>query len=640
MHTKTIISIIILIIFAFTQLAPVPEAWSMRVQELDEGHAKAAFADAMGRAKANAAAEIRARNREYLKSKGWWDEIGSIRYRPLFIEEMPDLPEIMDQIAEREKENKTLARKILVPLFVSLDDIPKVTDEEIKGVIKDHIKSLAYFLQSTFLYSQGKDRGAARAYQKALKQARKEYPRAIQRKREELRNILVSIRSITNQKLRQMVEEEFLKTIELAEKVLDQSLNRKIGLLGLFDTATISDDIFTSAEELYMRRGRLDDARILFKLGLSLYNANEENYHIPRDFAFNIALIDLITNPKARGIELLKPILATIHGMFTGWFFAKVSSQSQLGKNLEMHSKQTKDNTMQASSYVKEHGVAVVLGAGQFVVLPLVEMLREKMPDSTLKYDKIVLVELGENLSEQALNDLVSKGAVAEEEANRVEIINADASLILEKLTSRIDEIMYVAVKQKPKKFPSREIEGLFREIADQQQITNYVIPVDKRLFADRSIKFIVLAMAISDFTCPIKDYIDIWSRCFPDDDESSRVLREWSEMYDFQVQRNVADLVIKESSRILSDGGVIFFADPIGEVEDDGANKRKVLYGPKGLEELIPPDSPLYIVNRKEWIRPFNIEAQKGGYVIEALALKKEVKELNPAERERLRSL
>ncbi|MGB2706181.1 MAG: HAD-IA family hydrolase [Candidatus Omnitrophota bacterium] len=573
--------------------------------------------------------EIRAKNQVYLKEKGWWDEIKSIRYRPFYILEEPELPKIMDIIAEEVERFEMFRKHMVVPMIVHPDDIPKVTDDEVVQIIRDHIKSFAYFLQSVFYYAQGDRKKGALAYKKALRQAEIEHPKEIQRTEKALQKMLKSIQAIEDRELSQIAEEAFRDSMSYIRGIV-QAPNIRTSLLSLLVRGNISEDLYALANEIYIKSYDFEKTRFLFELGLYFYDDKIEHRYIPKDFALNLAFIELYTNPEARGVRLIQSILGIVHGMFTRWVQLRVSEEDQIAKGLQTHFKRMKDSTMEASSYVQESGTAVVLGAGSFVVLPLVEMLRETLPDGTLKYKKIILVELGVGLSEEALDDLIRKNTITQDEASRIEIVNTDASLILDRLTARIDKIMLNALRDKSRKFPRQEIEKLFKELADPAQVVRFALPADERPFSEKDVIFFgIFAMAIQDFVSSIKDYIGIWSKFFYKDMEDWEVLRQWDEEYSRKVQKNVAGLIIEDLSRMLRPQGMIFLADGVGlQYEKDGKKEHTYFYGPEGLKALVSGNLPLQIINRDSWSRPLNVTGQEVDnkhFLIESLALRKE---------------
>lgn len=576
-------------------------------------------------------AEIRARNRKYLKAKGWWDEIESIRYRPRFIEEDPNLPRIMERIADEMKARRTLWNLFVTPAIVPSENVLRVTDDDINKAIEYYIKSFAYLLQSAFFYSQGEHRRAAEAYQRALRQAEKEFSTLLQETEGTLQEILASIRSMEDPELRQRAEKEMLETIARITTKMKQLPSKRVGLLQFFDTGVISDDLFTLANDIFMRTGDPVRARYLFRLGLDLYE--EKSYRTPEDFAINLAYLDMLTNPEAQGVNLLQSVLGIVHEKFTQWSQAQAALQTPLGKRLRAHYKKMRAKTMEASAYVKKRGTAVVLGAGSLVILPLAEMLKERLSDgTTLKYQKILLVELGEGITEQVLDDLIRKGEITAEEAERVQIVRSDATHILEGITTRIDEIISAAKQMEPRKFPREEIAEFFKEIADPNQLVRYALPVDERLLSNDSVNFAVFTSATQDFASPIKNYIDIWSKFFVLDSEDRKTLDQWNKEYDVQIRKNVACLVIEDLSRILTPQGIILFADLVGlqaEAYQDKQEERRCLYGPAGIRELLPKNLPFQTVDWDTWLRPVNVEQgeeeRKWNQIIESLILKKE---------------
>ena len=98
----------------------------------------------------------------------------------------------------------------------------------------------------------------------------------------------------------------------------------------------------------------------------------------------------------------MRPVIEANHSGFNTWALAQVSADTPLAGGPRAHWERTKQETVRASSYISERGTAVGLGAGAFIVFPLVELLKERLPDGTLKYENIVLVEIAPEISKRA----------------------------------------------------------------------------------------------------------------------------------------------------------------------------------------------------------------------------------------------
>ncbi|MFH0731414.1 MAG: hypothetical protein V2A72_00640 [Candidatus Omnitrophota bacterium] len=414
-------------------------------------------------------AAIRTANIAYFKSK-WKDgkQLVAliIKYAPEYYDEFFFLEdEKMPEFLDTMIANEMLKRGI--------------NQEEATTIIRINLWPIMHILQSIYFHSQGKTKQAIEAYDEALGAAE-----------------------------------------DLTLRGLYEYL--------IFDLYMPSDVFYFLAERIY-RMGCIDFDRayFLYRLGLSFFTIEQPTRFLPDDFARGIEGLNLWVKGE-RGPEVLGPVLAETHNYAAEIYPSMISQDTEHSRRLNAHFEKVKQEIMRASNRVKQQGAAVVLGGGHFSGLPLKKMLRETLPDGSIKYRKIVLIELARGLSERALKKLVDKHEITHDEAGRVEIIKADATLILDRAAKKIDELMKSGIEEKAmlgKEFPIQKVLDLYEEISDPKKIINYVLPIDKRLFEDNSANFVVFSMAIQDFAHSIKDYVDLWKQWFPLDEEQNKLL-------------------------------------------------------------------------------------------------------------------
>ena len=574
------------------------------------------------------------RNRNYLKSKGWLEEIESLPYKPLFMLESPEMPKIMDRVEYEINEHTLFWRLIHLPLFVSPEHVPQLfrdVNDDVRTIIKNHIRSFACLLQSAFFYYRGQDNEGLEVYKDALRQAEADFPVMLKEMDADLQKIYAAVHEIPDEMLRQISEEEFKETMSRMIKTAEADQFRRVGLEGFFRTACISDDLFKLAKNIFTNRGEdIFASQFLYTLGARLYDSNENTFYKPQDFALELATIDLLTHPRARGVALLKQMLVGSHDAINGWYSTQAEGATPLGRGLRDHFNLMKKGTLEASRLVEKRGTAVVIGAGSLTIVPLSEMLKERLPDGAIKYDEIILIELGDTMTRKAVDDLLRKGAITQEESTRIKIVSSDATFILDNITAHIDEIMERVKRRDPEKFPREEVIKFFKEMADAKKIASYAISPDQRVFGDRSIVFAVYGIATQDFARSIKNYIDIWANTFKMTGDDKKAMEKWKRSYEMRVERNVAGIVLADISRIVASDGIIFFADATGmqfDPRNEGEKtRRRYFYGTKGLRSLIPSHLPLQIVTRAESLRPYNLESEdRCKFIIERCILKRQ---------------
>ena len=570
-------------------------------------------------------------NRKYLEAKGWLEAIEGFDYEPLYFLEDPDMPRYMDVIERQTKQSLAIIKNFLEPMIVSPRDTPEVTPEEVSEHVRARLRSFVHFYQSIYYLASNDAGRAAQAYQKALEESEKEYLVINQLEEKRTKDTITAIENVGHEEIKNLALPAYLDTIERLRRRKKEENIQRSGFVGTFIKGNFSDDLFQIAHEVFMRRREdIPKAEFLFAQGLSLYDPLKPNRHLAKDFAENLAFLRLVRDPHYRGIDLLRPIIEAKHSSFNAWSQAMILTDTLLSKGLRSHFERVKKETLEASSRVNENGVAVVLGAGAFVIFPLADLLKEKLPDGSLKYKKIILVEIAPDISKRALEELISSGQITKEEAARTEIFPIDATHLLRNLTSKIDGIFENAISQsntanEPLQFPRDEIADLLAELRNPEKIQNYESPVDERAIGSGSIKLVVLGVALQDFVSPIKDYIDIWAQLFRLEPEDSEVLELWDKSHD-QIEQNVASVVIRDMSRILSAEGIAFIAEPIGiQLADKGETREVLFQGKEGIRSLVPQSVPMQPVNSVRWFRPLNDQRSgepEKNFIIEGLTL------------------
>ena len=572
--------------------------------------------------------ETIAANKKYLETKGWLGAVEGLDYAPLYFLEDPDMPRHMDLI-ERETERDLQIERILSePIILGPEDTLEITKEEVSNHVKATLRSFVHFYQSVYYLASNDAEHAAQAYERALRESEKEYTSVVRLAEERMQKI----RAPNEQELKNLALSPYLNTIRQMEQMMKESVQRT-GLVGTLSEGNFSDDLFRLAHVAFIQQTQdLPKAELLLTLGLGLYDPLKPNEYLADDFAKSLAVIRLIRDPHYRGIDLLRPVIEAKHSSFNAWSQAQILTDTPLAQGLKSHFGRVKEETLKASLQVKEKGTAVVLGAGAFVIFPLVELLKEKLPNGTPKYEKIILVEIAPGISKRALDQLVSKGQITPEEAARTEILPVDATHLLKKVTSKIDGIFQKAVETsrstgQPRQFPRAEIATLIGELADSKQIVNYELSLDERDIKAGATKFVVLGVAIQDFVSPIKTYIDIWSRLFGLTKEDEEALEQWDRLTN-RIRQNVGSVVVQDMARVLLPKGIAFIAEPIGIQVSHNAESQEILFsGEEGIKSMVPGSAPMQVVDSVRWFRPVNYQSPnepERKFIVEGLTIRK----------------
>lgn len=556
--------------------------------------------------------ETIAKNEEYLKSKGWLvPELERVRrrYKRPFIFEDKLLPRFLEAMRDQIISAKIYGPMMQKTLQDALDKlegqlrsggISEVEIEQIKArdktkrevtiptveecipeaeeIIKHNIVAIAHFLQALHYSSQHRTEDTKMA----------------------LAGMLVT--------------------------ASDTPEEQKFNILLYFNRSP-SDTLFSLAQNIFMRVD-FSRARYVFNLALSEFNADKYHVFEPEEFASRIALANGCVNFTG-ALDMLDIMLTIRNSSFAQKGQRWASANDERGRGLTAHFRQTKVETMKASAKVDKLGTALVLGSGCFVVLPIVEMLRERLPNGELKYKKIILVDVAPDLSKKTIADMLNTGIIHPEEAARMEVIKSDATLVLKGLTAKFDEVLMEALKSNtPVQFPVERIIQLCEEIFVRGGLANYVEPVNERLIKDESINFAVFAMSLQDFASSFKDYFqEIWLPVFTNQKEVRAALKQWDNE---KFMKLIAPIILEDLSRVLVPDGVVFFGDVIGFERSVGIasknqqGERSYLYSKGCLKTLLPKYLPLRIIDRTEWRRPTNSKDSASKFIVESLCLKK----------------
>lgn len=516
-------------------------------------------------------------NRRYLESKGWKDRLSALFYDRPFILEDRKLQATLEQ-AIRQQEAQLMAMKhfrhLAGPLAELLGmkpgSLPGDAETSPERSVADNLLSFAHFLQALHFSAVGQDVESAIAYQAARETA------------------------------------------------------QDGGLMMMFRTGAFSDAFYILGR--FYLDGGIDVPRAGYALrrGLASFDMEQESQFLPEDFSIKLGAIDLLTNPKKTGIQIIGDLLTATHGYASHTFQILASGDNEVAQGLRAHFAEVKKQTLAASALVNHSGTGIVLGAGRFVVFPLVELLRERLPDGALKYNKLLLLELGADISRRELQRMVEAGEITAEEASRVEILAVDATGILKGVTGYIDKAMADAFQQKPRKVPLDRLTKLYQALADPQLINRLILPGQELMVPENSVNLAVFAMAIQDFASPIRKYIDTWLELFPVDRETKEAL-EKLDGYSSLIQKNITAVILRRLSREVMSDGVVFLGDTTGMVSGKEGEQKKIgFYDVDSLSSLVPQGLPFEAANSTSWLRPNNAGKPDLFFLVESLALKK----------------
>lgn len=482
-------------------------------------------------------AQIIKKNIEFLKSKGWLAPIESLAYDPIFVLADEKFPEFIEQVIVRDKWmdkyvtnlRASLEKDIskLAKRRISLGEPDEKIEEErdISDIIKENIESFAHLLQSVYFFAHGMKNDAEKAFQ------------------------------------------QYLNTIP-----------KGLSLHMCFGPANhIGNHYYGLGKFIYLH-GMHDytRARYLFNLGVKTFDHKNPIMSTPDNFGLALGAIDLWSGEK-RGIDALKSFF-----YYQNWYARDTlpliaESDTDVGKRLTEHFNNIKSKTLYASSLVKEKGVAVILGAGVFVVLPIVELLRETLPDGSYKYEKIILIDLAENYTDEAIRDLLAKKIITHDEAKRLEVRIEDGTSILKAFTQRIDEIMVEAIdSHEDKEIPLKELFQFLARIEDPKKMIGLISPDFEKSFKNEEVNFVVFAMALEDFELSMKDYINMWIEGYPQWLDGNRAIDEKWEQYSDYIKAVLAFIILDNVAKILCPEGIFFFCDTIGAEEHRGKEETK----------------------------------------------------------------
>lgn len=516
-------------------------------------------------------------NRRYLESKGWEDRLSALPYDRPFILEDRKLQVTLERAIRQQEAQLTamkafqqLAGPLAELLGIKSGNLPEDAETSPERSVADNLLSFSHFLQALHLSSVGQDTEAAVAYQAARETA------------------------------------------------------QRGGLITMFGTSASSDALYVLGRFYLDTAIDVPRAGYVLQRGLASFDMDKESQFIPEDFAIKLGAIDLLTNPKKTGVQIIGETLTASHGYASQRFQVLASGDDDVARGLRAHFAEVKKQTLAASALVNQSGMGIVLGAGRFVVFPLVELLRERLPNGSFKYNKFLLVELGADISKQELDRMVEAGEITAEEAGRVEILPVDATGILEGATGYIDKAMADAFQQEPRKVPLDKLTILYKALADPRLINRLVPPGRELMVPENSVNFAVFAMAIQDFASPIRKYIDTWLELFPVDRETKEALEKLDE-YSGAIQKNITAVILRRLPREVVPGGVVFLGDMTGMVSGKGAEQKKInFYDADSLVGLVPAGLPFEAANPASWLRPNNTGRPDLFFVVESMALKK----------------
>jgi hypothetical protein len=515
------------------------------------------------------------------------------------------------------------------PMFLNPRDLPEVTDEDIDTFIANHIRSFSLLIHSVWLFAQGEIADAVDKHCSALEQAEQEWNAFVAFYEDRMTRTMAAIKALDDGKLKEMSEPAYQEFIDMSSARFADDPLKRASILGLLKTGSISDDLCSLAKH-YMKVDKTGRrSRFLWELGLAFSEASPPLAHSADDFSHNLAYLDL-RQRGARGMQLLRRLVGVPHVFFSRFAAEQAAQDTPFGEGLRTHFQNVKDATVSATKHVDQPGNAVVLGAGKLVITPTAEMLNEQVTDGVPKFPRIKLIELGDGLTEKAVGEMVGSDEIDSQQASRLDILRGDATLILTKLTSEIDRIMEEALRRGTG-FPRNQIAEIYRDLSENPfGMGRFAPSASERTFADESISFAVLTVASQDFVSPIKDYIDVWARCFSLEDEDKKVLDQWDGLTK-NIENRLDGLILADMWRSLSRGGVMFFTEPTGMrrkvCSDEGEQMQKAdFFDEQGLISVVP--TGLYdVAERRTWHRPINDPRVKEGeayFIIESLALKK----------------
>ncbi len=517
-------------------------------------------------------------NRAYLEAKGWLQSLSGLAYDRPFIFEDEHLQKTLETLLQLQEARQAMGeslRQLAAQLSQSAGMGAEAIFEKLaarsgEGDIGSNLLSLAHLLQGLRFFAEHRKTEALAAYDSAR-----------------------------------------------------QALGDKPGFMAGFFSGSPSDDLYLLGRFYMDNLGDMNRARFSFEQGAALYGQDEPAQFEAEEFAKKLGAIDLLTNPKKSGVQIVGSQLGIIHGASSRAIQAMSSGESESAQGLRAHFAQVKQKTLDASRLVDQEGIGVVLGAGRFVVFPLVELLRERLPNGSFKYKKFLLVELGEDISGRELKRMADAGEITPDELARVEVVPSDATGILKTVTSSIDHVMAAAFQASPSQVPLDKLKALYETLADPEGIKRFSA-ADQTLVPEGTVNFAVFAMAIQDFTSPIKKYIDTWLELFPVDREARKEIERWNE-YSSRIQKNITGVILRRLWKEAAPGGVVFLGDTTGLLAGkDKEQKRISFYDTNSLEGLVPADLSFEKTDRASWLRPNNMGRPDLFFLVESLALKK----------------
>jgi len=562
--------------------------------------------------------EIVRRNREYLSAKGWLQTVEQLPYERPFILEDPLMIPFMENFRWQ------VAVKIAQePIQEEIDRKREKEYAEFTEPPPKHIDTILT-LGDAFIVAIKAQTAAKDVPKEIVDEAAK-------------RNLPFQVHLF--QGLHYAAMGDF-NTADRCYEEADRALRKVEGVKVVKPEGPLNDRLMRLGFYVFYEQ-KIDyrKARTCYLEALRVFNLVAENHYSEGIISDSISFIDFSLGN--RGIDVFRDWVARESSSINRDLSEKSESDTEEGKRLKEHYDRNKRKIMEASSKVETQGTALVLGSGGLLVTPLKDMLRDRLPDGRIKYTKIVLLDISTEASQKAVEDLVKRGEITPEEARRVEIVEADATLVLERLTKEFDKVVDPALQNNDLDSAVNGCLNILRNLSEPGELAKYAIPPKERKIKDDSVTFAISSILLQNLYSGLIFYPNGLLSIF-DKWELHRG-RKRLEAEFRPISRAIADLMFRDLERSLAEGGVVLFSDAtqleagglkknitlgmepyLAELVEDIQDERLYFFDDRLLPELVPSGSSFEVLDYDTWHRPIVDESQKRDFIIESMILKK----------------
>lgn len=424
----------------------------------------------------------------------------------------------------------------------------------------------------------------------------------------------LSILALILQGMHLALEGDFAKSDECYDKA--RAISDSLGIESLLgQKASLSGWLLTIGD-LYSNSG-IDDRMALIGHKEAARKLTPEDVDDQRFANLFLEILGLEIRNGLRGMGVVSEVMYAKKGPFERYITRELESDSQAGLGIKRHFDLNKKRTLEAAQLVNKPGTALVLGAGRFMVLPLAELLRERLPDGKMKFERIILLDIDTDSTDEKLRDMVKNGEIASDERARIIVLPFDATCALVSLTAAIDAIVEDAASRDDIEGAISSVEGLLNDISDPKKLREYMDDGYAQFRADEDVNFIVLSMALDDFYAGMVSYASYMLMAYfgssKDRQGKSWIYRPG---YDDLLSKNstiafsIGRSIMDRLEEIILPEGVIFVSDVS-------------YFGNRPFADIFSQDSKLETVEKGSWIRPAN-DRSGPDYTIEYRALRK----------------